>query len=89
MAQFRERAEPSEALEEIARKSAGPLFVNCIALSNLVVSAIAQNKGKEVHYRRQPEAAEPHCFSLPSPNSAGQLIRVTKQVATGKHGLFY
>jgi hypothetical protein len=44
---------------------------------------------KEVHYRRQPEAAEPHCFSLSYPNSAGQLTRVTKQISTGKHGLFY
>ena len=88
MAQFRERAEPSELLKQEAAQASGPLSIECTPLMPIVAQLVVEQAGKQAVFSPQARQ-EDHCFIVQYRNARGDSVRVNQRVATQKHGTFY
>jgi hypothetical protein len=86
--QFRERAEPSELLKQIARQARGPVYVNCTPLYDFIAQAVLSNEGKQAVFRGHATQEE-HCFVVEYTDTAGNLVRINRRLGTQRHGVFY
>jgi hypothetical protein len=89
MAQFRERAEPSELLRKIAADATGPVYVDCTPLGEYTGGWVLRDYGAEAVMRNRGRQGDPHCFSVEYTSRAGQRVRVDRELGREKHGAFY
>ena len=89
MDQFRNRAEPSELLRQLAAKSAGPLEIQCTPLEQLVAAAAVTSVGKQAIFPKGVMESKQHCFAISYTDLAGKRVTINKQMDTKRHGAFY
>lgn len=88
MAQFRERAEPSELLKQAAAQSSGPVTIECTPMAPIVTQLVLEQAGKQAVFSPQARQDD-HCFIVQYTTAAGSLVRINQRVATQRHGMFY
>jgi hypothetical protein len=88
MSQFREIAEPSELLKQIAQQARGPISVECTPLYSFIAQAALSSVGKQAIFRRD-ETREEHCFVVEYTDAAGNRVHIDRRLGTKKHGVFY
>ena len=89
MAQYRERAEPSEILKSATVPAVGPVYVECVPLPQVAAQAVLQSVGKQAVFQHPGEESGPHCFAIQYRDSSGKWIEVKRLLGTAKHGAFY
>jgi len=88
MAQFQERAEPSELLKQAAAQASGPVTIECTPLAPIVTQLVIEQAGKQAVFSPQARQDD-HCFIVQYQTVAGSLVRVNQRLATQEHGTFY
>ena len=88
MAQFRERAEPSELLKQAATQASGPVLIECSQLDALLARFVLQEAGSQAVFSPQVRQDD-HCFDVQYRTADGRLVQVHRRIATKKHGTFY
>lgn len=88
MAQYRERAEPSELLKQAAEQANGPIRVNCTPLNPAAVRAVLENAHAQGIYADSGARDTEHCFSIEYRNRLGEAVAVNLRLGR-KHGVFY
>jgi hypothetical protein len=89
MAQFRERAEPTELLKQAASEADGPVTVSCVPLPDFVTVAVLKSVGASVVFPPAGVGHEDSCFAVEYRNRQGQMIRESRKLGTARHGTFY
>ncbi len=89
MAQFRERAEPSELLKQAALESDGSITVDCVPLPDFVTIEVLKSVGTAVVFEHPGVRQSDSCFAVEYRTRHGQVIRETRKLGTAKHGTFY
>jgi hypothetical protein len=88
MAQYRERAEPSELLRQAVRAASGPVLIECTPLSSLISRSVLEDAGGQAVFSPQARVDE-HCFDIRYQATTGDLVHVNRRLGTQKHGAFY
>jgi hypothetical protein len=89
MAQFRERAEPSELLKKAAAQADGSVTIDCVPLPDFVAVAVLRSVGTRAVFRPPNPARDESCFAVEYHNRQGQVIRESRRIGTPRHGTFY
>jgi hypothetical protein len=89
MAQYRERAEPTELLKRAANNAAGPIHIQCAPIAEPIAEYALRGVSSGVIFDRKPIDAGPHCFSVSYRTRAGEEIKMTKRLGSEKHGPFW
>ena len=87
MAQFKERAEPTELLKIAAESATSPITIDCIPLPDVIAEDALHSVGAEAVLRKQgPQHG--HCFAIEYRDQNGAVVRMNRRI--GKpHGVFY
>jgi hypothetical protein len=87
LAQFKERAEPTELLKAAAVLAASPITVDCITVPDVVVDDVLNPLGAKAILRKGMPQND-HCFAIEYHDRYGAVMRVNRRI--GKpHGAFY
>ena len=89
MAQFRERAEPSELLKQAAARSDGSVTVNCVPLPDFVTVLVLRSVGAAVVFEHPGFRQIDSCFAVEYRDRQGQMIHESRKLGTARHGTFY
>jgi hypothetical protein len=89
MAQFRERAEPSELLKQAAKEAKGPLYIDCWPLPDFLAQDVLAGSGSRAIFRGPGAQSTSNCFSVEYMNREGQLIHEFRRLGSQRHGVFY
>jgi hypothetical protein len=87
MAQFKERAEPTELLMIAARLASGPITVDCTPVPDIVVEYALESVGSSAIFRKQGEQSA-NCFVIEYNNRAGAIVRMNRRIGE-PHGTFH
>jgi hypothetical protein len=89
LAQFQERAQPTELLKEAAAKADGTVTVGCFPLPDFVAEAVLGSVGTKAAFEHPGAPRDPACFSVEYRNRQGTLVHQTRKLGTERHGTFY
>jgi hypothetical protein len=89
MAQFRERAEPTELLRRAGTESDGSVTVGCFPLPDFVPEAVLKSVGVSAVFDHTGVRQGPNCFKVEYRDRQGQVIRESRKLGTERHGVFY
>ncbi len=89
IAQYRERAEPSELLKQATAQAKGPIEVECTPLLEVAVKYVIEDSGGKVVFRHPGANGNPTCFIIEYDDASGKHVRVDRKMGTEKHGAFY
>jgi hypothetical protein len=89
MAQFRERAEPTELLLQAAAEANGSVSIDCFPLPDFLAEAALKEAGSHALFQHPGVDRGPTCFAVEYQTRMGQVIRESKKLGTAKHGTFY
>jgi hypothetical protein len=87
MAQFKERAEPTELLKAAARVATSPIVVDCTPVPDIVVVDALASVGARAILRKQGEKND-HCFVIEYQNRFGGIVHIDRRIGE-HHGTFY
>ena len=87
MAQFKERAEPTELLKIAAESATGPITVDCTPVPDVVVEDALHSVGAEAILRKQGPQND-HCFAIEYRDRDGAVVRLNRRIGK-RHGAFY
>jgi len=87
VAQFKERAEPTELLKAAVMQASGPITVDCTPVPDVVVTDALRSFGSEAILRKQGLQND-HCFAIEYKDRYGAVIRVNRRIGR-PHGTFY
>jgi hypothetical protein len=87
IAQFKERAEPTELLKAAARVATGPITVDCTPVPDIVVEDALASVGTQAILRKQGEKND-HCFVIEYKSRFGGIVHINRHLGE-RHGTFY
>lgn len=87
MAQFRERAEPSERLKQAGLAAVGPVDIDCTPYPDFLAADVLSSVGAKAEFRH-PGTHQEHCFVIEYQNAAGEHVSVNGTVRADRHGTF-
>ena len=87
LAQFKERAEPTELLKAAAFAASGPISIECTPVPDLVVADTLASVNAEALFRK-PGNGNEHCFAIEYMDQGGAVVRVSRRIGH-RHGTFY
>lgn len=87
VAQFKERAEPTELLKNAAEFAAGPITVDCTPIPDVVVEDALGSVGAQAILRKQGPQND-HCFAIQYQDRSGAIMRINRRIGK-RHGTFY
>ena len=87
MAQFRERALPTELLKEAGRKAVGPVAVTCAPVPDIVAQGALASVGATAEFRASADQS-PNCFEIEYRDRQGAMVRVNRHLDS-RHGMFW
>lgn len=89
MAQFRERAEPSELLKQAAAESDGSVTVDCTPLPDFVAVEVLRSVGARAVFSHPGARTNDTCYSVEFHTRQGQVVRESRRLTPARHGTFY
>ena len=87
VAQFKERAEPTELLKVAAESAAGPISIDCTPVPDVIAVDALASVGAEAILRKQGPQNE-HCFAIEYRDRYGAVVRLNRRIGK-RHGAFY
>ena len=87
IAQFTERAEPTELLKIAAESATSPITIDCVTVPDVIAVDALKSVGAEAILRKQGPQHD-HCFAIEYRNQSGQIVHMNRRIGK-KHGAFY
>ena len=87
MAQFKERAEPTELLKVAAESAASPIVIDCLTVPDVVAVDALASVGTIAILRKQGPRHD-HCFAIEYRDQTGAVVHMNRRIGR-KHGAFY
>jgi hypothetical protein len=88
MAQFRERAEPSELLKHAGEESDGTVRISCDPLPDFTTTHVLESVGAKAVF--EPGFKEDGtCFAVEYRNRRGEVINESRRLGTTRHATFF
>lgn len=87
MAQFKERAEPTELLKAAAELATSPITIDCTPVPDIVAVDALRSVGAKAILRKQGPQND-HCFAIEYRDRYGAIVRVNRRIG-GPHSAFY
>jgi hypothetical protein len=88
MAQFRERAIPSELMKDAGLHSDGAVRISCDPLPDFIAADVLNSVAVKAIF--EPGAREDEsCFTVDYRTPAGHLVHESRRILPAKHGTFY
>ena len=78
MQQFRQRAEPSERLKQVATQAAGPITVYCTPLGAYTGGYVLRDSGAQGIF--PSDTMDDHCFRLEYTDRTGRLVKLNERL---------
>jgi hypothetical protein len=89
MAQFQERAQPTELLKQAAAASDGSVTIGCFPLPDFVATAALEGVKAKAAFENPRPPADPNCYQVEYKDHQGHVIHEIRRIGTAKHGTFY
>ena len=87
MAQFKERAEPTELLKIAAESATSPITIDCLTVPDVIAVGALQSVGGQAIIRKQGPQHD-HCFAIEYRNQSGEVVHLNRRIGK-RHGAFY
>jgi hypothetical protein len=88
MAQFRERAIPSELMKKAGLQSDGAVRISCSPLPNFIAVDVLKSVSAKAVFDPD-EREDESCFAVTYRTPGGQLVHESRRLLPARHGTFY